>query len=162
MNKNENAKKEVSFSIIDLVILLVVLALTVGIVLRFDIVGKLFSKTTLNDAKVTFIAESLTDAQLSALKEGTQFYSDGELFGTLHTVSSDKSLIYVENSDGSLGFAESQNSFDASGSFLIKVLKTDDGYLLGGKHYIAPGSQFEIKANGAAICITILSLNETN
>lgn len=162
MNNNENVKKKISFSIIDLVILFIVLALAAGIILRYDIVGKLFSKTTPNDAKITFIAESLTDAQLAALKEGTHFYSDGELFGTLQTVSSDKTLIFIENPDGTIGFTESPEYFDATGSFVIKVIKTDNGYLWGGKHYIAPGSQLEIKANGAAICITILSLNETN
>lgn len=162
MNSNESINKRIRFSIIDFVILLIVVALTVGVIVRYDLVSKLLTKTTLIDAKVTFTAESLSGAQLNALKEGTQFYSDGDLFGTLHTVSSDKTLIYTENSDGTLGFTESDELFDVNGSFLIKVVKTDNGYLIDGKHYIAPGSQFEIKANGAAICITIISLNEIN
>jgi hypothetical protein len=162
MNNYESTKKKISFSIVDLVIILVIVALIVGIVARYDVVNKLFSKTTLSDAKVTFAAESLTEAQVKALKEGTQFYSNDKLFGTLHTVSSEKTLIYSEGADGTLVSSESSELFDVSGSFIIKVTKTDSGYLLGAKQYIAPGSQFVIKANGAAICITIISLNETN
>ena len=162
MNNSETARKRVPFSIIDLVIILIVVALAAGIIVRYDVVNKLFSKTTLTDAKVTFVAESISQGQASALKEGQQFYVDDKLFGTLHTVSTDKTLIYTENSDGTLSSSESNELFDASGSFLIKVTKTEEGCLLGGKQYIAPGSQFEIKANGAAICITIISLENTN
>ena len=162
MNTNENTKTRVTFSVIDFVIILIVIALSAGIIVRYDVVNKLFPKTTLTDAKVTFVAESISQGQVSALKEGEQFYMGGKLFGTLHTVSTDKTLIYTENPDGTLSSSESNELFDAGGSFLIKVTKTDQGYLLGGKQYIAPGSQFEIKANGAAICITIISLEKTN
>lgn len=162
MNTNEKAKRRISFSVIDFVIILVGIALIAGIIVRYDIVNKFFSKTKLTDARVTFVAEALTPAQASALKEGTQFFSNGTLFGTLYTVKSDNALIYTENADGTLVSSESSELLDADGSFLIKVTKTDRGYLLGGKHYIAPGSQLEIKANGAVISITIISLTETN
>ena len=178
MNTNEKARKKLTFSVIDFVIILVGIALIAGIIVRYDIVNKLFSKTKLTDAKVTFVAEALTPAQASALKEGTQFFSNEALFGTLHSVKTDNALIYSENVDGTLISSESSELLDADGkpvkdgengeildadgSFLIKVTKTDRGYLLGGKQYIAPGSQFEIKANGAVISITIISLTVTN
>ena len=162
MNTNEKAKRRISFSVIDFVIILVGIALIAGMIVRYDIVNKLFSKTKLTDARVTFVAEALTPAQASALKEGTQFFSNGTLFGTLYTVKSDNALIYTENTDGALLSSESSELLDADGSFLIKVTKTDRGYLLGGKQYIAPGSQFEIRANGAVISITIISLTVTN
>lgn len=162
MNTNEKARKKLTFSVIDFVVILVGIALIAGIIVRYDIVNKLFSKTKLTDAKVTFVAEALTPAQASALKEGTQFFSNEALFGTLHSVKTDNALIYSENVDGTLISSESSELLDADGSFLIKVTKTDRGYLLGGKQYIAPGSQFEIKANGAVISITIISLTVTN
>ena len=52
------ATKRLRFSVIDFVIILMVIACLVGVIMRYDLADRLFSKTVLTDARVSFVAES--------------------------------------------------------------------------------------------------------
>lgn len=163
MNKALQRNRKTKFSIIDFVIIVVVITLLIGIVARYDIVSRLFSKTSLTEAKVTFVANAISDAEVKALKENTDFYANGEIFGTLTSVSEPVyALIYTEDENGALVAHEDKNSFDVEGTFACKVMKSENGYLLGGNRYIAAGSQFTVRANGVAVTITVISVQESD
>lgn len=163
MNKAVQRNRKTKFSIIDFTIIVIVITLLIGIAARYDIVNRLFSKTSLTDAKVTFVANAISDAEVKALKENTDFYVNGEVFGTLTSISEPVyALIYAENEYGVLVAYEDKNSFDIEGTFNCKVIKSENGYLLGGTRYIAAGSEFTIRANGVAITITIISVQESD
>ena len=162
MNAGEIKKKRLKFSIIDFVIIILFAALIIGMIARYDVADRLFTKTQLIDAKITFTAESLTKAEVSVLKEGSQLHDKNGLFGTLHTLTAENTLVFTEAADGTLVSSESSSLSDINGSILVNVSKSSDGYLLNGKHYIAAGSQFTLKSNGAEITITVLSLNVAN
>ncbi len=163
MSNKSNTKNKITFSVVDFAVIVIGIALIVGIVVRYDIVDKLFSKTSLIDAKVTFVAEAITPEEAAAFTENKKFYTDKDIFGTLSTVSEPaKALTYRENSDGTLVSYEHDTLLDIRGSFTCKVIESKSGYLLGGNRYIAAGSVFTVKADGVAVKITVLSIEELN
>ncbi len=163
MSKSNNKSTTLRFSVIDAAIIVITIILIAGVSARYDIVSRLFSKTSLSDAKVTFIAEAITDEEAKAFSEQTKFYLDGELFGTLSSASTPtNALIYKENDLGVLISYEDEKLFDIEGTFTCKVLRGDDGFLLGGNRYIAAGSVFTVRANGVAVKITIIGVQEKN
>ena len=164
MSKTNGKSRKLRFSVIDLVIVLITVVLIVGVCARYDIVTRLFSKTSLTEAKVTFIAEAITEDEAEVFDEQTKFYLEGSVFGTLSTVSNpSNALIYVENENGELIAVEDNSLFDLEGTFICKVLRGEDNsFLLDGNRYIAAGSVFTVRANGVAVKITITGVQEKN
>ena len=163
MSNKQNSDKKFSFSVIDFSVIVIVIALFVGVIARYDVVDRLFSKTSLTSAKVTFVAEAITPEEAAAFTENNKFYTDGDLFGTLTSVSEPaKALMYRENAAGELVAYEHDILLDIRGSFTCKVMQSKSGYLLGGNRYIAAGSVFTVRASGVAVKITIISIGELN
>lgn len=153
-------KKRLRFSVIDFIIVLLILFGIVGIAVRFDLVGRLFSKTEKVDAEISVIAEAISPAEAAAFTDGTVFYCQGETFGTLKSSTSEAALIYVENDSGTLVSYEDETLLDLSAVLTCRLLPTDDGYLLNGNRFIAAGSTFFLQANGVAVTVTVLSIEE--
>lgn len=162
MKRTEKIKNKLSFSIVDFVIIMLAVVLVIGIFARYDVIGKLFEKTSLSDAEITFVAEALSAEEASALTDGTKMYLDGSVFGTLSSVAKENSIIFSEDQSGKLISHESTELYDVTGTVSIKVLKTDSGYLLGGSRFISAGSTFVLKSSGVSVTVTVLSLNETD
>lgn len=155
---NIKTPKRFRFSVIDFVIILLLLASLVGIVIRYDLANKLFSKSSLVDAEITFLAEAVTPAEAGAFTVNSRFYENGTLFGTVSSIKSDKALIYTENDNGYLVSYEDETLLDLNGTFLCEVLPTENGYLLNGNRYIAAGSVITLRANGVSVTLTVLSI----
>ncbi len=163
MGKKNNSERKISFSVIDFSVIIVVLALLVGVIARYDVVDRLFSKTSLTDAKITFVAEAITSEEASAFTENNKFYTEGDVFGTLTAVTDPaKALMYRENAAGELVAYEHDFLLDLRGSFTCKVMESKSGYLLGGNRYIAAGSVFTVRADGVAVKITVISIETLN
>lgn len=163
MKKKHNSDNKLSFSVIDLSVIVIVLALFVGVIARYDVVDRLFSKTSLVNAKVTFVAEAISAEEATAFTENNKFYADGDLFGTLTAITDPaKALMYRENAAGELVAYEHDSLFDVRGSFTCRVMETKSGYLLGGNRYIAAGSVFTVRADGVAVKITVISVETLN
>lgn len=162
MKSVENTRKKIPFSILDFVIIALALALICGIFARYDIIEGLFSRKELSDADLTFIAEAITHEEAAAFAEGKQLYCEGSLFGTIQSSSEENAQICYESNDGQLIFLESTELVDVSGSIKLKVLQTDDGYMLNGKQFIAAGSTFIVRSAGVSVVITVLSINDSD
>ena len=158
MTNNDKVKRKISFSVIDFVIIVTVLALIVGIVFRYDLLGKLFSRTEPVDVTVSFVAENITKEEAQVFLSDTDFYLDGKIFGRLQSSESLPHSEYLENSSGTLTQITSEQHVDVSGSFLCKAVYTDGGYLLDGKTYIAAGSSFTLRTDTCSIDILILAV----
>lgn len=150
--------KRFRFSVIDFVIILLLLASIVGIVIRYNLVDKLFSKTSLVDAEITFIAEAVSPAEVACFTQGATFYEGDTAFGTLQALKSDKAVIYTENDAGYLVSYEDATLLDLDGTFLCEVLPTENGYLLNGNRYVAAGSVITLRSNGVNVTVTVLSI----
>lgn len=163
MNKKLNSGRKIPFSVVDFAIIVVVLSLIIGVLARYDVVDRLFSKTSLLNAKVTFVAEAVTAEEAAAFSENNKFYIDGNIFGTLTAVTDPaKALMYRENSLGELVAYEHDSLLDIRGSFTCSVMESNNGYLLGGNRYIAAGSVFTVRADGVAVKITVISVETLN
>ncbi len=159
MSKKSNSEKKITFSVVDFAIIVVIIALFIGVIARYDVVDRLFSKTSLVNAKVTFVAEAITAEEAAAFTESNKFYTDGDVFGTLTAVTDPaKALMYRENAAGELVAYEHDSLLDLRGSFTCKVMASNSGYLLGGNRYIAAGSVFTVRADGVAVKITVISV----
>ena len=154
-----STSKKARFSVADFVIVLLILACVVGIIMRYDIVKKLFSKTETYEGHIHFIAESITEGEAAVFTAGASFYTeDGLLFGELLTSDSASAVCYLENSAGELVTYESSELKDVTGSLLCKLVRSDNGYLLDGKTYIAAGSVFTLKSGSALVRITVIGI----
>jgi len=153
--------KRVRFSVIDFVIILMILACLVGVAMRFDLADRLFSRTALVSGRVTFVAEAITPEERAVFTENTAFYTDRDTFGILTGIEASPTVIYYENSLGSLTHYEHDTLLDLNGSFSAKLLDTESGFLLNGNTFIAAGSTFTVKAGGASVLITIISVEAT-
>jgi hypothetical protein len=163
MSRKNNSEKKISFSVIDFSVIVIVIALFVGVIARYDVVDRLFSKTSLVNAKVTFVAEAISAEEAAAFTENNKFYTDGDVFGTLTAVTDPaKALMHRENAAGELVAYEHDTLLDVRGSFTCKVMESKSGYLLGGNRYIAAGSVFTVRADGVAVKITVISVETVN
>lgn len=163
MSKKQTSEKRFSFSVIDFAVVIVILSLFIGVIARYNVVDRLFSKTSLQNAKVTFVAEAITSEEAASFTENKKFYTEGEVFGTLTAVTDPvKALIYRENAAGELVAYEHESLLDVRGSFTCKVMGSKNGYLLGGNRYIAAGSVFTVRADGVAVKITVISIETLN
>ena len=154
----EKKPRTIRFSVLDFVILFLVLACVAGIVLRSGLIDDLFVKTHARKIQVSFIAEAVTPEQDSVFTENTVFYREGERFGILTAAASESALIYYEADSGILSGYRHDTLRDLTGTFTCEALHTDNGYLLNGKTYIAPGSVFEIKANSVSVTVTVTAI----
>ncbi len=155
----EKRSGRVRFSVIDFTIILLVLACIAGVVLRYDLAEKLFSRSALEDAKITFVAEAITPAEAEAFRVNTKFRTEQDRFGTVTATETLPALIYYENSAGLLSSYEHETLLDLTGSFAARVLFSEDGCLLNGNTFIAAGSTFTVMANSAAVRITVISVD---
>ena len=163
MIRKNNSEKKISFSVIDFSVIVIVIALFVGVIARYDVVDRLFSKTSLVNAKVTFVAEAISAEEAAAFTENNKFYTDGDVFGTLTAVTDPaKALMHRENAAGELVAYEHDTLLDVRGSFTCKVMESKSGYLLGGNRYIAAGAVFTVRADGVAVKITVISVETVN
>ncbi len=158
IHQQKTSAKRPRFSVIDFVIILMVVACLAGMVLRFQLVDKLFSRSALVNGRVTFAAEAVTPEERKVFTENTVFYTDRDSFGILTTIKSEPAVLYYENNVGVLLPYEHNSLLDLTGSFSTKLLPTESGFLLNGNTFIAAGSTFTIKAGGASVLITILSV----
>ena len=154
----ETKKSRVRFSVIDFIILLLVIACTVGIVMRYRLAERLFSDTARVEARVTFIAEAISPYEADAFRPNTDFYANDTFFGTLSSAESTPAVIYYEKSDGVLSSYEDLSRLDLRGSFTVRAVFGENGCLLNGNTFIAAGSVFTLSANSVSVDITVLSV----
>ena len=161
MNNNisEN-KRNIRFSIADFVIILMVFACLIGALLRYDIAEKLFSKSVKNEYTITFLAEALTENEATAIRDGEKFFLDGDIFGEIQASDITNSVAYYEDNSGALVSYVKQDAFDVTGKIICELVDSENGYLLGGKTYIAPGSSFKVKEKEIEISILVISIND--
>lgn len=153
-----NEKKRARFSVADFVIILMVIACLVGVAMRYDIAEKLFSKTKAEEVRVTFVVSSATDNTYQAFASGAVFTCDDETFGRLEEVSATPAVQYYENSSGVLTEKKNDELHDITGTFVCQLVRSDSGYLLGGRTYIAAGSTFTLRCGTVKTTVLITSV----
>ena len=162
-NKMENKKKK-RFNIIDLIIILVVLALGVGIALRYDFVGKIKSSTEDNTVIVSFLIRGADEEMVSAFNEGDVFYvsSNGMKLGELVKVSSSPAEKLVSNSEGVYVSTTMPGKIDIRGEIRALGTMNSDGFKLGGTFFMAANKNIELKSKNVNMEFTLTGIRLEN
>ena len=163
MNENNKTTRHAHFSVIDFLIILLVLVVLTGIAVRYHIVSRLFSHATLVVAQITVVAANISAEEAAVFTKNTVFSSGESTFGTLTQVTAEKATLYLESPAGTLITYQSADHYDVTATFSVKVVHSEDGYLLGGNTYIAAGSQFVLSAENVSVTVlvTYLDANQT-
>ncbi|MBE6636595.1 MAG: DUF4330 family protein [Ruminococcaceae bacterium] len=159
MNENNKATRRIRFSVIDFLIILLVLVSLIGIAVRYQIISRLFSGATLVEAQITVVASNISAEEAAVFAKNTVFSANGSTFGTLTQVSSEKATLYLESPLGTLITYQSADHYDVTATFTAQVVRSEDGFLLGGNTYIAAGSQFVLQAENVSVTVLVTYLD---
>ena len=145
---NENNTKTVKSkkfkpNIIDFLIVVVVLGAIVGIILRAGIIEKAAINSSLEKVQISFLIQDINDESENYFNKGDRFYSRTHTcdLGKLETVIPRAAEAFIVDEYGMPIKTESNNHrIDIIGTVIGEGVFTDEGFLLEGVNYIAPGS----------------------
>ena len=181
VNGNEKNKKQYRIKALDVVVVLLILLSVFGIYFRFNLMDKLSIGRNLKEYTVSFEIKDIRYTTEAYMEVGDKvyFYDDGEEFGTLIKASKDASdeekkalrgvnaakTVMVEDANGKTKAVEvfypDDSRKDAYGRMLCKGTYSDEnGFLVDGTKYIAPGSVLKIKTELVTVDVIIISIEE--
>ncbi len=167
--KNEKLKP----NIIDLLLAIIVIGAVIGIALRAGIVDKVVNNTSIEPARISFSIRDINNNSFDYFIAGDHFYSDtyGYL-GALEAKPIERPAeMFIAGIDGQLiktispSDPENPNKndrIDVEGDLIGSGVFSDEGFLLGGTTYIAPGSTTVIKSKNITVSITITNIEPMN
>ncbi len=173
MNES-SAKKSKKFkpNIIDLLIVVAVLGALVGIALRTGIVEKVITNNSAEPARISFLVQDISSDSYNYFIPGDVFYSDTHkcYFGILEEKPYDlPAEMFIEGADGKLIKSYSpadpddptkSERIDARGEVTSSGVFSDEGFLLGGTTYIAPGSRLIIESKNITVSIMVTGVEK--
>ncbi len=148
-------KKKIRFSVLDLVVILLLLACAAGIAVRYNLVGKLFSRTKPVAVTVSFLASDLSEEEADTFTPGALLYRDGLPFGEVIASESDDAVFTMENSAGMLITYEREGRYSVTGTLRCSLLDTDEGFFFPDGTFLSAGAEFLLKSGGASIHVLI-------
>ena len=155
-------KKRARLNSADLMIFLLCVLCIAGMVLRFVVIDKIEKDASSQSATVTMMIEGVSETSREYLSESAQVYlEDGTtVFGTVSTVSSTPSPVYVYEDDGTITRMDSVNGrVDIKVELSVSGAMTESGFMLGGTTYIAPNMTLPVKTSMLTVSGTILDIS---
>lgn len=157
-------KKKSRFNILDILIIITVAAIVTAIALRYDVITKVGLQSSSDDFDITFIVENIQQESEQYFTQGEQFIITKSLkpIGTLKEVLDVREAkMYVTTADGKIVKTDIPKRIDLTGVLSCKGRYTDDGYMIGGNQFVAPGKDFIIRSGNIEIMITVLAITDT-
>lgn len=173
---SENTPKKVSGkkykpNIIDFLIVILFLGAVIGLVLRMGVVEKITLNTNEQQARISFLVEDISSSSYKFFKSGDDFYSKnhGCYVGKLESAGSMPAEKLVPSLSGDMIASsspamnkEDPNSdsyrVDVRGNILGSGVFSDEGFLLNGITYIAPGSEFVMESTSLTVNVIITDI----
>lgn len=161
-------------NIIDLLIVVIVLGALAGIALRMGVVDKVIANSSIEPARISFLVQDINSDSYNYFNAGDAFYSDTHkcYLGYLEEKPYDlPAEAYIAGADGSLVKTYSptdpddpskSSRIDVRGKIIGSGVFSDEGFLLGGTTYIAPGSKLTIKSTNITVSITVTDVERVN
>ena len=162
MNNNIYEEKK-RFNALDVLIVLALIILIVVIIFRAQIIS-LFTDTKNNEAcEIVFVCESVSNDVYQNIKDQSSLIwitADAQL-GTMSIDqgSEDKARVYEKNEDGKWEMELSEVNTRFTGK-IAATLASDNGYYVGGTHFIAPGMTITVSTELAQFNILITDIVE--
>ena len=171
MSENIAAKKpnKLKPNIIDFLLVVVIIGAIAGMALRAGIVDKVVNNTNIEPARISFAVYNINNDSFNYFIAGDNFYSDtyGYL-GYLEAKPIEQAAeSYIEGADGQLikvispSDPENPNRhdrIDVKGNLIGSGVFTEEGFLLGGTNYIAPGSKIIIESKNITVSVIITDI----
>ncbi len=164
----ENIKttgKKLRLNIIDFLILIVIIGAAVGIALRMGVVERVTNQSNMEEAKISFLIQDIQESSADYFKTGDVFYSENlecEL-GRLESRQIMPAEAFIANINGELIKTHSSNNrIDVRATVIGVGTFTDEGFLLSGINFIAPGSEVRIQSSELDVNAIITSIERVS
>lgn len=167
-NSETKTKKNVRFSVLDAVIILVIIIAVVGVYFRYSILDFFTGAQNLEKYTVSYSIENIRYTTVNFINIGDTVYfvSDGEEFGTLTNVSENMGAVsytpaseYFTKSNGEIVkvmYPNNQSRVDAQGRLnCIGRYSDEGGFLVNGSTYIASGQYIDVQTEYVSVTIRI-------
>lgn len=154
-----NTKSKKKFNVIDFIIVILIIGCIVGIVFRSIYVNRLLTSGGSDTASVSFTA-AIPGATASQVSVDDVFYvvSNNMPFGSITSVVTGENYVYEEAENGRLVKTLDETSSLLTGKLNVQGIDTQNGFMLGGTYFIAPGQSFEIIGKKARFTIMITDI----
>lgn len=162
-NEVKPAKTKLRLNIIDFLIVVVILGAIIGITLRYGLVERITNQSGLTSARISFLILDINDESSNYFTIGDKFVdatNDCEL-GVLESRQFIPAEAFIVNEYGEIFKRNSENDrIDVRGVLLGEGTFTEDGFLLGGTNYIAPGSSIHMQSSNIDVYITVTAIEK--
>lgn len=161
----EKKKNGLGLNLIDFVVILLVLICLIGVVIRVRQIDWFNKNSALEEHEVYFSITDISYISEDALVVGDTFTlcDAGVVLGTLKSIDSVlPTTMYVKDSDGNvLGVNYPETTrIDVTGTVLSVGEMTENGYLLGGTTYIAPGKTYRVQSEHMDFTLEIINIDK--
>ena len=160
--EKNNIKKKSRFNIIDLLIIIVIIAAVATVAVRLDLADKIVQATAEDSARVTITVFSIDQAAVGAVSEGDELVWEQENydFGSIVHKEVANAVKYNTVEDGSYVKTTDPERYDLTLTVDTKGTFTKEGYMLGGKSYLAAGKTVTFHNGKTALTSLVISVNE--
>lgn len=164
-DNTKNTKKKLRLNIIDFLILIVVIGGVIGIALRMGVVERVTNQSNMEDAKISFLVLDIQESSADYFKTGDVFYAENLdcEFGKLESRQIMPAEAFIANIDGELIKTHSSNNrIDVRATVIGVGTFTDEGFLLEGINFIAPGSEVRLQSSDLDVTVTITAIEKVS
>jgi hypothetical protein len=166
MNK-EIREKKAGFNIIDVLIILFLILAAVGIVLRFNLTDKINLNAKGDIFEIEFVTmDNIQEASQDYLKPGVKFYINIESI----EIGMIKEILEIRNPaqgveklvNGDLLKTDLPGRIDVRGIMESRGRSKDEGVMINGNSFVAPGKEYFIHTGMLEVGIRIVSIKKVN
>ncbi|MBO4979262.1 MAG: DUF4330 domain-containing protein [Clostridia bacterium] len=151
------------WNLVDLIVILLVFICLLGAIIRVGGKDWFVGGSDLREYEIYFSVTDIAYTSEDALVIGdtVTLCDSGAVLGELKSIDSIlPSTLYVKDADGnvlSVNYPESIR-IDVTGTVSSRGRKTDNGYLLGGTAYLAPGKAYRVQTEHMDFTMNILDI----
>ncbi len=171
-NNEENVKSGARIKALDVVIILLIITVTVGVYVRYNVLDMLTGNRNLKDYNLSFEINDIQYKTKNYINVGDKvyFYDSGEELGTLVGVTddalnalSDTPAVKSFVPDGEISAVEvsypEYTRIDAKGRMSCKgTYSAENGFLLYGTKHISPGDTISVRTNLVTVNIIVTEI----
>ena len=161
---DKNQGKKIRFNIIDLLIVLAVIAVIGTVIVRYDVADKIGKAAVEDSARITLLVQSIREEACNSVNDGDEvtWVQEATRMGNIVRKEVSPAVLYSSREDGVIIKNESALTYDLRCTVDIKGTVSDDGYLLNGVSYIAPGKSITIRNHDITLSAIVLSVDQIN
>lgn len=150
------------FNIIDFLIIVTVIGCIAGVFLRYDLASKIGLNRNKDEVEISFLVMGLREGSTLALVEGDTIYweQNGMEIGKLLSKDIMEGSHYILDEDFEFHKRYNQLRFDVRGVISAKGNMTENGFMLNGTQFIAPGKELKIQSKNITTTVTVTEIRQ--